>query len=119
MKDWLVPVIVAVLSGGLLPGIGMLVKSYRSRGRERVDAVAELSKTSHEWVERFEAKATQALDESARAHGELVRVRREATALADELHSLRLAILAPTATIDGLRDLVRRGGGPSTNGRPS
>lgn len=118
MKDWLVPIIVAVLSGGAIPGIGMLVKAFRGRGRDRVDAVDVLSDTAREWVVDFKAEAQSARAETAALRTEVHRVRTEATALADELQKLRLAIFSPNASIDGLRELVRRGSGPSTNGRP-
>lgn len=109
MKDWLVPIIVAVLSGGAIPGIGMLVKAVRGRGRDRVDAVEALSETARKWVAEFEAEATQ-------ARAELRTCRAEAHQLGDELRQLRLAILHPAATIDGLRELVRAGHGGGDNG---
>lgn len=109
MKDWIVPIIVAVLSGGAIPGIGMLVKAFRGRGRDRVDAVDALGKTAREWVDEFKVEATE-------ARAELRACRSEAHALADELRQLRLAILHPAATIDGLRELVRAGHGGGENG---
>jgi hypothetical protein len=109
VKDWIVPIIVAVLSGGAIPGLGMLVKAFRGRGRARVDAVDALSETARKWVAEFEEEATQ-------ARAELRTCRAEAHALADELRALRLAILHPAATIDGLRELVRTGHGYGENG---
>lgn len=116
MRDWLVPVIVAVLSGGAIPGIGMLVKVFRGRGRDRVDAVDALSETARKWVAEFEKEAHEARAEAREARAEVRACRAEAHALADELRSLRLAILHPAATIDGLRELVRAGRSPGENG---
>lgn len=118
MKDWVVPIAVALITGALGSGLLPLIQAMRGRGRARVDAVDVLSDTAREWVTDFKAEAQSARAETQALRTEVHRVREEATALADELHRLRLAIFSPQATIDGLRDLVRRGSGPSTNGRP-
>ncbi len=110
MKDWLVPIIVAALSGSAVPGIGMLIKAFRGRGRERVDAVEALGKAARDWADEFKEEAIE-------ARAELRACRSEAHALADELRQLRLAILHPAATIDGLRELVRAGHSGGENGR--
>ncbi len=117
MKDWVVPIMVALITGALGGGALPLVQALRGRGRSRVDAVDAISDTAREWVTDCKAEAKSARAETRALRTEVHRVREEATALADELHRLRLAILSPTATIDGLRDLVRRGTGPATNGR--
>lgn len=111
MKDVAVPIIVALITGGLSGGAWPLVQAFRGRGRARADAVDVISDNAREWATAFKTEATE-------ARSELHRVRQEATALADELHRLRLAILSPAATIDGLRALVRRGAGPGVNGGP-
>lgn len=118
MKDIVVPLLVALITGALGGGAVPLVQALRGRGKARVDAVDVLSDTAREWVTDFKAEAQSARAETQALRTEVNRVREEATALANELHRIRLAILAPTATLDGLRDLVRRGGGPTTNGRP-
>jgi hypothetical protein len=109
VKDVLVPVVVSLIAGltggGLLP----LVQAARGRGKARVDAVDALSETAREWAAEFKQDATE-------ARAELRQVRAEAHALAEELRALRLAILAPEASIDGLRELVRRGGDGGQNG---
>jgi len=99
-----VPAIVSVLSAAITIGLVPLIQAVRGRGRARDDQ-------ARAWVRDFKTEATE-------ARAELGRVRTEAVALADELYRLRLAIFSPTATIDGLRDLVRRSTGPNTNGRP-
>jgi hypothetical protein len=113
VKDWIVPVLVALIGGALSGGVVPLVQAMRGRGRDRVDAVAALSETARKWVAEFEEEATQ-------ARAELRTCRSEAHALADELRALRLAIMHPAATIDGLRELVRtgynRGGGENGTG---
>lgn len=125
MSTWLVPVLVALISGPLAGGVVALVQAVRGRGRARADTVDVLSDTAREWVTDFKAEALASRAESASARAEthalrveVGRVRLEAHALADELHRIRLAIFAPDATIDGLRELVRRGGGASANGQP-
>lgn len=109
MKDWIVPVLVALIGGGLSGGMVPLVQAFRGRGRARVDAVDALSDAAREWVEEFKKDATE-------ARAELRACRREAHALADELRRLRLAIMHPDASIDGLRELVRAGNGGNENG---
>lgn len=111
------PIIAAVLGSGGLTGVIALVQAVVRRGKHRVDAVDVLSDTAREWVVDFKAEAQSARAETHALRTEVHRVREEATALADELQRLRLAIFSPTATIDGLRELVRRGSGPSANGR--
>lgn len=112
------PIIVALVGGALSGGAVPLVQAFRGRGRARVDAVDVLSDTAREWVTDFKAEATSARAEAAGLRAEMGRVRAEASALADELHRLRLAIMAPGMTIDGLRELVRRGSGAGMNGQP-
>ena len=46
---------------------------------------------------------------------EMATIRQEAEGLAEDLRSLRSAIMSPGVTIDRLRAMV---GGSSTNGRP-
>lgn len=111
------PIIAALLGSGGLTAFIALGQAIRGRGKARVDAVDVLSDTAREWVVDFKAEAQQARTETAALRTEVHRVREEATALADELQRLRLAIFSPNASIDGLRELVRRGSGPSTNGR--
>lgn len=118
MKDWIVPIVAAILGGGGVSAIITLIQAFRGRGRDRADAADVLQDTAREWVTDFKAEAQSARAETAALRTEVHRVREEATALANELQKLRLAIFSPTATIDGLRDLVRRGSGPSSNGRP-
>lgn len=118
MKDFLVPIIVALIAGPLGAGMIPLVQAFRGRGRARADAVDVISDTAREWVTDFKVEAQSARTETAALRAEVGRCREEATALADELHRLRLAILAPSATIDGLRALVRRGSGAGMNGAP-
>jgi hypothetical protein len=139
VKDVVVPIVVALLAGLSGGGLVPLVQVIRGRARARVDAVDVISDTAREWVVEFKAEATAARAETQAARAETAaartetaaartetealrsevrRLSQEATALADELHRIRFTILAPDATIDGLRDLVRRGAGPTTNGRP-
>jgi len=127
-----VPIIAALLGSGGITGLIALAQAIRGRGKARVDAVDVLSDTAREWVVDFKAEAVAARTETAAARAEtqaarteteqlratVRRLSQEAAALADDLHRLRMAIVAPEATIDGLRELVRRGTGPSTNGRP-
>lgn len=109
MKDWIVPLLVALIGGALSGGAVPLVQAFRGRGRARVDAVEALSETARKWVAEFEQEATQ-------ARAELRTCRSEAHKLGEELRQLRLAILHPAATIDGLRELVRTGNGGGENG---
>lgn len=128
MKDWVVPIVVALIGIGSAGGFVPLIQALRGRGKAKVDAAAVLQDTAQEWVTDFKKETSEARQEAREAReelhrvrsattAELQRVREEATALADELHRLRLAIFAPNVTIDGLRELVRRGSGPATNGR--
>ncbi len=116
MKDWIVPVIVALLTGGLSGSLVPLVQAMRGRGRARADTADAFSKMSREGSATFEAETKEARDEAATLRTELRRCASEAHALADELRSLRMAIMHPAATIDGLRELVRAGGGYGENG---
>lgn len=99
MKDIVVPVIIALIAGlsggGLLP----LIQVFRGRGRAQADAVDALSDTAREWVTDFKTEAME-----ARAELRLVRV--EATVLARDLRRIRVAIMAPDATIAQLRTMV-------------
>lgn len=116
MRDWIVPIIVSVLGTSGTAGFMAIARAIRGRGRGRVDAVAALSETARKWVADFEAEAVEARSEARRTREELRACRTEAHALADELRNLRLAILHPAATLDGLRALVRSGNGPGDNG---
>jgi chromosome segregation ATPase len=116
VKDWLVPIVVALLTGGVGSAVRPIVQAFRGRGRARVDAVEALSETARKWVAEFEADATEARAEARQTRVELRACRQEAHALADEIRQLRLAILHPAATIDGLRELVRAGHGGGENG---
>lgn len=109
MKDWVVPIVVAVLTGGLGGAVVPLIAALRGRGKDRVDAVAALTEASRRMVADFEEDAKE-------ARAELRQVRAEAHYLAEELRSLRLAILHPAASIDGLRELVRSGHGENGSG---
>lgn len=116
MKDWIVPVLVALIGGGLSGGLVPLVQAFRGRGRSRADTAEAFSKMSREWAATFEAEATAARAETAALRADLRRCASEAHAIADELRRLRLAILHPAASIDGLRELVRAGRPPGENG---
>lgn len=125
MKDVVVPIIVTLITVGGASGIAWIVKAIRGQGR--VDAAASLGETARKWVAEFEEDAKEARAELrqnreesrvevAALRAELGDVRREAHALADELRNLRLAVMHPNATIDGLRELVRAGRPPGENG---
>lgn len=107
MKDVVVPIIVSLITVGGAGGLAWLAKAIRGQGR--VDAAESLGKTAREWADEFKAEAIE-------ARAELRACRTEAHALADELRQLRLAILHPNASIDGLRELVRTGHGYGENG---
>jgi hypothetical protein len=115
IKDLVTPVIVALITGALAGGVVPLIQVFRGRSRARVDAVRELSATAHDWVERFEVQANKALNKAEAMEVELDRMKTEARALGAELYRIRTAIFEPHATIDGLRELVRRG---PANGQP-
>lgn len=114
MKDVVVPIIVTLITVGGASGIAWIVKAIRGQGR--VDAAAALGETARKWVADFEKEATEARAEARQAREEVRTCRQEAHALADELRQLRLAILHPNASIDGLRELVRAGRPPGENG---
>jgi hypothetical protein len=106
-KDVIVPIIVTLLTVGGASGIAWVVKAIRGQGR--IDAAESLGKTAREWADEFKQEAIE-------ARAELRACRTEAHALAEEIRQLRLAILHPAATIDGLRELVRAGQGGGENG---
>lgn len=125
MAEIAVPIIVTLLTVGGASGLAWLVKAIRGQGR--VDAAASLTDTARKLVAEFEEGAKQARTELRQNREEsqvevralrddLRRCAHEAHALADELRSLRLAIMRPEATIDGLRELVRAGTDGGENG---
>jgi hypothetical protein len=125
MVDVAVPIIVTLLTVGGASGLTWLVQAIRGQGR--VDAAASLAETARKMVNDFEEDAKlarvelrQTRDESrtevAALRADLRRCATEAHAIADELRNLRLAIMHPAATIDGLRELVKAGGPPAGNG---
>lgn len=124
------PTVVAAVIGGVVAVVGGGL-TYRSARQANRLAGVELSQRIYEkTIDRLEQELKEERDENAqlreqmrtlrgqvdrltdtmpdlraevrRATGELQRV-------TDELQRLKLAILAPDITIDGLRDLVRRG----------
>jgi len=105
VKDFVVPIIIALIAG--LSGGGMLplIQVFRGRGRAQVDAVDALSDTAREWVAEFKSEATE-------ARSELRLARIEATALARDLRRIRIAIMAPDATVAQLRAMVETLGAP-------
>lgn len=109
----IVAVAVALLSGA---GLADLIRAVAGRRRARADEAQVLTSGVLQWAERLKKDADEAHAEVAEVRRELRSVRAEAHALADELRALRLAILHPTATIDGLRSLVQRGSA-GTNGQ--
>lgn len=107
MKDVVVPIIVAMIGvlfgGGSVP----LVKAVLGKGKARVDEVAALGEASEKWVDRFERKAHEALDEAERARVELRQVRAEVFALAQELHRIRMLVMRdPPPSIEEVRQAV-------------
>lgn len=109
MKDVVVPIIVTLLTVGGASGLAWIVKAIRGQGK--VDAAESLGKTAREWADEFKQEAIEARAETATLRAEVRRCANEAHALADELRSLRMAIMHPSASIDGLRELVRTGQG--------
>ena len=98
---------IATLIGG--GGIGSVLVALMSRRKTKADAADVLTDSVLQFAEELKKEASEARDE-------VRRVRQEATALADELHRLRIAIMSPAATIEGLRSLLRPSS--STNGQP-
>lgn len=96
----------ALLGGG---GIGSVFVAILGRRKGKADAADVLTDSVLQFAEQLKKEAGEARDE-------VRRVRQEATLLADELHRIRLAIMAPAATIDGLRALIRPSS--ATNGQP-
>lgn len=123
-RDVVVPILVAIIGlfagGGLVP----LVQAYRGRGRARADLVTGIGDLARRLAEDAEEDLREAREqrrieraetaaEMRALRDEVRQVRAEAHALAAELHRVRAAILAPTATVDGLRALVQRGADPA------
>ena len=104
---------IGVIAAGLLGagGVGSVLTAAFGRGKAKADAADVLTDSVLQFAEELKKEAGE-------ARAEVRRVRQEAHALADELHHLRLAVMAPTATIDGLRALVRGGSAPGANGQP-
>lgn len=114
MNVWIaVAGVVAAILGG--SGIGSIITAIMSRGKIAAEAADVVSKISVQFAKDVQADATAARQEAAAVRRELAEVRAEAHALALELRRLRLAILAPSASIDGLRALVNP---PGANGGP-
>jgi hypothetical protein len=124
---WAAWVVTAIGGLGGLTGAAALLNAWLGRGKNRADAAQVLTGSAlslvHEMEEdaraaRVELKQSRAELKTFRreASTELQLVRQEARALADELHRLRMAIMAPNATIDSLRLLVTGPG--QSNGHP-
>jgi hypothetical protein len=110
---------VVTLIGGLggLTGAAALLNAWFSRGKNKADAAQVLTGSALTLVHEMEDDARAAREELKQSREELKTFRREAStelqivreearALADELHRLRMAIMAPHATVESLRLLV-------------
>lgn len=116
---------VGVLGG--TSGVAALLNAIFSKNKNRADAgksTAEaatvVSNTAMEWIKKFEDAAEKAQAHAAKAQeqadrateqAELARtqmqaVTREARAVAQMLAELRIAIMRPDATVEGLRALI-------------
>lgn len=94
------------------------VSALFGRRRNQVDAVRVLTDTAVALTGPLGDELERMRVEQHEFRVEQDRLRAEARRCADELFRLRTAILDPAATIDGLRELVRRAADPGTNGRP-
>lgn len=113
MSPWLTGLvtIASVLLGG--GGLVSIVNAVIGRRGRRAEVADRLSDSTLKWVEQFQEEAaaarheaTEARREVAEIRTELRAVRSEAEALAYELRRLRLAIMAPDATVERLRAMV-------------
>lgn len=95
-----------------------LVLALFGRRRNQVDAVRVLTDTAVALTGPLGHELDRMRVEQHEFRVEQDRLRDEARRCADQLYRLRTAILDPTATIDGLRELVRRVSDPGQNGRP-
>lgn len=110
---------VTLIVGGVggLAGVAALLNAFFGRGKTKAEAAQIITGSAVQMMGEFEDAARDALAESKATRDEMQEVRREARALAEELHQLRMAIMQPTATIETLRALVSSGPGPAANGR--
>lgn len=93
-----------------------LLGAIFNRRRTRADAASVLTDTALRLnsplrleVDRLEERVHQLIIEVRMAEVNANRMADESALMADQLRDLRTAILAPDATIDGLRSLVHNG----------
>ncbi|MEO3929959.1 hypothetical protein ABGB07_39830 [Micromonosporaceae bacterium B7E4] len=111
-----VTLIVGVVGG--LAGVAALLNAFFGRGKTKAEEAQIITGSAVQVMNEFQEDARAARVEAAEVRVEMRAVRDEARALAEELHRLRMAIMQPDATIEGLRALVSSGPGSSANGRP-
>ncbi|MFC6017207.1 hypothetical protein ACFP2T_13445 [Plantactinospora solaniradicis] len=110
-----VTLIVGVLGG--TAGLAALANAFFGRKKTTAEATQIVVGSVVSAMNEFEEAAKEANETARQAYTELRTVRDEAVELAKELHRIRMAIMRPDATIEGLRALVASGPGPGTNGR--
>ena len=112
MNAWLLAgQIVAAILGGA--GVTQVVQAFARRRPTRVEAVEKLNDATLKWAEELEKDAAAAREQAREArvdatecHRQMAAVRREATALADELHRIVRAVHDPYMSLDRLRVMV-------------
>jgi hypothetical protein len=109
--NWAVALLGALGGFGGAAGVAALLNVFFSKGKLRADAAQVITGTAMTLVKELEDQITRTRDELGKAQTELRKVRLEAEKLARELRLLREAIVAPTATVEGLRSLVHRENG--------
>lgn len=125
MSPWATAVITIIVA--LITAAGRdLIMAILGRGRSRVDATRALAETAialnsplREEFKRLQDEMAQERrtqhDRVSALNDQIGRLTDEASMMADELRVIRTAVFAPDVTIDGLRDLIRRG--PNNNRR--
>lgn len=104
---WLIGILAGLGGAG---GVAGIFTAYTNRNKPKAEAAEILTGSAVSLVKEHEGDAKEARDElkafRREAAAEMASVRNEARALAEELYRLRMAIMAPGATIDSLRLLV-------------
>jgi chromosome segregation ATPase len=115
----------AGLGGGGLAGIlGSLLTGLWQRPKVRADAVAMLTDSALKQVNELQERTAEAEREATAARNDLAQARQQIRLLTTEIDAAlttmrlwRAAILAPSAELEFLREMVRADPGQPMNGR--
>lgn len=116
--NWISLLIGGGFGASIVGGIVALVKAFLRRPLIKADAADQISQTALNLIKAAEKSAEKAETNAAKAEAKADEARKEAAdarRCADDAERvvrwIRAAILAPNATVEGLRQLVNEGPG--------